>query len=692
MVVPEHVKPAGIAASDKPYQQSEIDRILFNLTSKSHLQRDRALSQLSVTLTSISAQEVHVLKTKLIELMAPNNPWYAIYGAIVAASKLLQSSNPPTDQSSANANRFSLQLRAKCEDLVTHSEPRVREAVSHLIQDIALVDGVPVWMQLIPILISHIEHSFALDEQQRLEEASRVAARELDEEAASAKLNGLRMVHETEGWRGLETMLLCFSSLADGCGKQLFINIGEQDTFGVPGLQDIVHFVEMASTHPNRFVREAGLKVMNSLAVAASSVHERFVMDLVDRCHLVIANGLQDNWSQVRFAASVATRTIMTGLGSTEKRKLYPVFLPRMCLNRHYVAEGVRNYSQHTWRYVIAADGRVYLERYMEECVKFYESQCEADNHAVREAACQSLGEAALRLRSEVVSPYVPRLIAGLIRCFKDESWPVRDHACQALADVVAEFHEIAEQTGRLPEIFDLFRAHLADNIPSVRENCANSFEKASCVFDVCHPVIGASRLSDVARDFIGRMQNQKESEDAPRISNSQFGASTQLAVDDIHTNQVMYSCGSLAPKLRRGGGCTDHGFVREKEPWEESDGGILLWRALMRNVNSRGVATGLFGDVVAAGIRGCEKNYPGRTRFLNKFLESISETVAWVSEEQLKMHLETLVRICVRSKDLSDISSRKVAVCRRCVQRVAGLRLVADTERLVMSQESKTT
>jgi len=30
------------------------------------------------------------------------------------------------------------------------------------------------------------------------------------------------------------------------------------------------------------------------------------------------------------------------------------------------------------------------------------------------------------------------------------------------------------------------------------------------------------------------------------------------------HENKVLYSCGSLAPKLKRGGGCMDHGFHRE--------------------------------------------------------------------------------------------------------------------------------
>ena len=42
-----------------------------------------------------------------------------------------------------------------------------------------------------------------------------------------------------------------------------------------------------------------------------------------------------------------------------------------------------------------------------------------------------------------------------------------------------------------------------------------------------------------------------------------------------------MYSCGSLAPKLKRGGGCMDHGFTRAQEPWEMTDGAIYLLREL---------------------------------------------------------------------------------------------------------------
>lgn len=36
-----------------------------------------------------------------------------------------------------------------------------------------------------------------------------------------------------------------------------------------------------------------------------------------------------------------------------------------------------------------------------------------------------------------------------------------------------------------------------------------------------------------------------------------------------------MYSCGSLAPKMRRGGGCADHLFRRPAQPWEKADGSV---------------------------------------------------------------------------------------------------------------------
>ena len=47
-----------------------------------------------------------------------------------------------------------------------------------------------------------------------------------------------------------------------------------------------------------------------------------------------------------------------------------------------------------------------------------------------------------------------------------------------------------------------------------------------------------------------------------------------------MHSNQQQFSCGSLAPKLRKGG-CMDCDYIRPSEPWEKSDGCVYLLREL---------------------------------------------------------------------------------------------------------------
>lgn len=46
------------------------------------------------------------------------------------------------------------------------------------------------------------------------------------------------------------------------------------------------------------------------------------------------ALGMQDNWSQIRYAASVANRSLLQALSPTDRVQFYPRLLPRMCLNR----------------------------------------------------------------------------------------------------------------------------------------------------------------------------------------------------------------------------------------------------------------------------------------------------------------------------------------------------------------------
>lgn len=60
------------------------------------------------------------------------------------------------------------------------------------------------------------------------------------------------------------------------------------------------------------------------------------------------------------------------------------------------------------------------------------------------------------------------------------------------------------------------------------------------------------------------------------------YGVVKKLRDNDmmLHTDKQMYSCGSLAPKMGRGnssGGCMDHKFRKEPEPWELADGCIHI-------------------------------------------------------------------------------------------------------------------
>ena len=80
----------------------------------------------------------------------------------------------------------------------------------------------------------------------------------------------------------------------------------------------------------------------------------KFALKFADQ----LAIGLADNWSQVRMASCTATRQFLMSLELFESidcaqqnqphttTKIASVLMPRLCLNRYYLAEGVRIYSQ----------------------------------------------------------------------------------------------------------------------------------------------------------------------------------------------------------------------------------------------------------------------------------------------------------------------------------------------------------
>ena len=313
----------------------------------------------------------------------------------------------------------------------------------------------------------------------------------------------------------------------------------------------------------------------------------------------IVRTGLADNWSQVRMASSVLCRVWFQSLQTLHIAIQEPVMmsalLPRMCLNRFYLAQGVKLYSHETWKMIFGstADGTtgssLGLQLVVENInamIRYYIKMCDADNHAVREAACQAIAELAVRVGTndqyrDVVldEAQIQNLIAALLMCFYDESWPVRDEACLACGILCKAFPQACHTEIFHKTLWERFTEQLTDQIWSVRENAAVA------IGDVLE-AYGNEILPKVQSLIKTSLPSAKEQ---PPMSAKEYKAH----VNDLnqHTDNQLYSCGSLAPKLRKGGagriGCTNCGIDRPKAPWEATDGCIYLIREyIIRRAN----------------------------------------------------------------------------------------------------------
>ncbi len=374
-------------------------------------------------------------------------------------------------------------------------------------------------------------------------------------------------MHDTEGWKSLETSFGALRAIISGAGASFSKHV---DGF-------LLELLELASTHLNRFVREIAYHTTSEIA---QSCDVETLRTLAQRTCTLLAKGLSDNWSQVRYASSIATRHMLTRAikhGFAEAH--LPLLLPPMCLNRYYVAQGVRIYSTATWRLAVGTRGAELVATHAKRFVDFYCKQALADNHAVREAACACIAELALKVDKKAVRPHVPTLLDALVGCFKDDSWPVRDAACSACGDFVCAFPD--EARGTAARLQNLWMDHLRDSIPTVREGAAVALAKAARVYEDTMTRV----VAELKKSLPMARKQPKDSKRMGGIENvTQFGVARRVSGAEslINSDRQMYSCGSLAPKLkRRGAGCMDHGFQRPAEPWEVTDGAIYLLREI---------------------------------------------------------------------------------------------------------------
>jgi len=456
--------------------------------------------------------------------------------------------------------------------LLVDSEYRVRKSVALVLRACCERDGLQVYDRLSDTVLGDIRAKFQRQ------------AGDDDEETDPGKPPAPpTFLPDTEGWRSLETSMGALEAMMQGCGAAFTPRINAE----------MIDLLAECSKHTNRFVREyAFFAFKNAFEVCSQ---EAFLESVAPRTVGLVAKGIADNWSQVRYAGSVAVRAFMLKAGDQQAR-FFPQLLGPMCLNRHYVAEGVRLFSQDTWKTVCGPQGGARLiVAHFDDVIDTYIAAAEAPNHAVREAASHCIAELAAkvagtpesptRFRDAFTEPRIQRLLQTLVGCFQDESWPVRDVASVALGSFVVAFPKPCKEFRT--QLMDLWFEQLSDNIPSLRQNAAAALARAVGVWtaELWDDVLERLRIA------LPAVQRQEENSQiftdytpsGPFSVPKPKPMTLEDHVDPAFANQTMYSCGSSAPKTFRRrprqnmGGCMNCSSEQPRQLWEASEGMIYL-------------------------------------------------------------------------------------------------------------------
>ncbi|EDQ91390.1 uncharacterized protein MONBRDRAFT_23736 [Monosiga brevicollis MX1] len=622
------------------------------LGSHLRIDREKARDGLLQALTD-SAIDMASVETMLEDqLNQADEPWESLHGALITIHAIYQRT---TEQTPGLSREFAERTAPRLTALLRHREPRIRESTGQALADACARHGVFIYENHArDVVMNSIK-----DNLERHVTAEELALKR--ERLGISESDSNDVFHESEGWKTLETGCKALRQIAEACGP----------AFAPYITSDLLELVFAAIAHTNRFVRETGYYLCNQFVriiredgtVAPPMPYDEFKMRMAQQ----LAIGLADNWSQVRMAASVATRSFLESISEEGRTTLYDLLLPRLCINRYYVAAGVRNFCQEAWKELFQDRGRQLIAEHIAATVEFYVKQAQADNHAVREAACACIAELGLKIEYDALRPYVKQLLDCLLEAFEDESWPVRDAACIASGRFLGAF-PIEAKGEPLDAFLKLYFHHLGDNIWSVRENAAVA------IGNVCKSFGDDPKVKEFVLKKIDEMlpqahQQSENSESFVALENvTSFGVAPSVGTpnkvsysfndpDPTHTDQQMFSCGSLAPKLKRKGGCMDCAFHRPQEPWERSDGCMYLLRELSALLPDE--VAGLLSQVVDLAKLRHYKHYCNFLETLWKQLPIIAKNI---SKKRFKPHIQGFIPSMAHSLQSSHQLSRAAA------------------------------
>ena len=347
-------------------------------------------------------------------------------------------------------------------------------------------------------------------------------------------------------------------------------------------------------SHTNRFAREQVHYVIRELVHSAPGVQDvRFAQ--------YISLGMDDNWSQVRYAAGEAARVLIRKSIATHSTMILDnLIIPHLLMNRHFVAEGVMRQAQDTWRIMVGAGGGLQLiGRCMNGIMSHILKAGESMNHSVREAAIGCMYELLCRVLLETkylehVERHKSSILRVLVVALEDDAWPVRQLEQQAIGRLYeVGFLILSSETraillSKAEFLVDLLLKDICHPIIPIRSSASE------CLAHVA-PLIWASskhcsiRITRCIADNVSACLDVQE-------SISRFSSFRRVTSDEWHENRPMYSCGSLISNsaIRRLQHCYPHStsddccgssHIRDEmlpQPWERTDGALRLYLKLL--------------------------------------------------------------------------------------------------------------
>ena len=322
------------------------EEILKHISSTSKLERDKGIEKLT---ESIDSKDVATWSSvrKSLDNIDKNSQisWEEKHGYLMAQKCLI-----PVIKDDGSAQGFVKKLTETALGWLTDSEVRVRIAAGECLGELCKLLGPPVFKACKDVVLLLVKNNL----ERKVDKENKSGAEEIQETGKlmekltrNQSWEASNIFHDTAGWKNLETSLSCLQRMVEGLGILATQFIDEE----------LLQLIFICLNHTNRFVRETGFHVCTTF-ISVCSMEENKAEDAmeVDTDNLTdfdnpivkygsvlsdhLAQGLSDNWSQVRLAASTAARAFLSSLAENIRENFYPKLLPRICLNRYFVVFG----------------------------------------------------------------------------------------------------------------------------------------------------------------------------------------------------------------------------------------------------------------------------------------------------------------------------------------------------------------